>query len=264
MRVISVILLVGGWLASAGAAGAQQRAASIEEILARVQTNTGQFVQTLPDFVCDEKVTSRGVHRGKLNEAVIESHFVGLQTKSGSDSFTERREVTAVNGRPAKRGQKFGGPFLFGGGFSSMLDMTFAPQHVSSHTYKIGGEEMLGGRAALVIEFVTKEAQKDLYFLHYGKPIVQNDTGKAWIDKTSQQVIRLERHYLNVPPGETPIVATVEYGEVTISGKAFWMPLTVRAEQAATVKHNEKGEYVAVYSNYRKFEVSSGIVFDQK
>ena len=240
---------------------AQQASTTVAEILAQVQLNAGQFVRSLPDFVCDERVTSRGTHKGKVTQVVIESHFVGLQKKSGRMSYTETREINTVNGQPARKGQRFQGPFLFGGGFSSILNQTFSPIFVPSHTYKIAGEEMLRETDTLVMEFATKEGQKELYFDYFGKAVVQKDTGKAWIDKGSLQVLKLERHYLNVQKGESPMLATVEYGEVRIDGKPFWMPSRVSAQQ--TFKGGDTGEYLAEYSNYRKFEVSSGIVFTE-
>lgn len=245
----------------------QSPPATVDEILARVQTNTGEFEQSLPDFVCDEKVTSKGVHKGKLSETIVESHFVGLQKKNGNKSFTETREIVTIGGKPARRGQRMDAPFLFGGGFSSVLDLTFAAKNTASQTYKIVGEETLGGRPALVIEFATNEGQKDLFFDNGSRVVAENDTGKAWIDRDSFHVLRLERHYLNVPKGSTPIIATVEYGEVRIGGKPFWMPLAVHAEADAYQigsTHAENGEYAAIYTNYRKFDVSTGIVFDEK
>jgi hypothetical protein len=254
------VLLFTAWLIPQCPLAAQTP--TVDAILAEVQNNAGQFVRSLPDFVCDEKVTSRGLHRGKVLEVVIESQFVGLQKRSGRMSYSETREIRTVDGNPARTGQKFTGPFLFGGGFSSLLDETFSPKYVSSHTYKIAGEEALNGTPAFVLEFATKEAQKELYFLLYGKAVLQKDVGKAWIDKTSLRVLRLERHHLNVQKGQTPMVATVDYGEVRIDGKPFWMPTSVKAEQS--FKGGELGQYLATYTNYRKFEVSSGIVFDEK
>jgi hypothetical protein len=259
MRVLSVLLLLAGRLSSQSAIS-PRAVAPIDEILARVQTNTGQFAQSLPDFVCDEKVTSKAVKRSRPHRVVIESHFVGLQKTNGRMAYTETREIVTVNGSKAAKGQKFEGPFMFGGGFSSLLEHTFSSKSAPSHTYQITGEEMLGGRPALVIEFATKESQQELFLGFYGRGYIQKDTGKAWIDKETMQVMRLERRYLNVPKGETPIVASVEYGEVRIDGKPFWMPATVRAAQTAS-KRWAKGEYLAAYTNYKKFQVSSEISF---
>jgi hypothetical protein len=234
-------------------------AVTIEEILARVQANTGQFEKSLPDFVCDEKITSSALQKGRKTEAVIESHFVGLQERSGKMFFTERREIVSVNGKPARPGERLKGPFLFAGGYSSLLDNTFSEKNVACHTYGFGGEERLGTRDALVIEFATRKGQKTLYMDANGKGYAENDTGKAWISKDTLQLLRLERQFHNVPKRVAPIVVTVEYGEVRIGDRPFWMPLKVMASEPGY-----QGDYLAEYTNYRKFEVSAGIVFEEK
>lgn len=252
--------MTAAFLAFLATAISGQGQPAIDEILARVQTNTGQFVQSLPDFVCDERVTSKAVRRGKQLEVVIESHFVGLQKRAGRNSYTETREVVSINGEPAKKGQKTRGPFLFGGGFSSILEITFSARSIPSHTYKIAADEIVRGKQVIVVEFATREDQKDLYFDSFGKTRLQHDVGKAWLDKDSLQVLRLERHYLNVGEGQSPLISMVEYSNVRIGDKTFWMPSTVTATQSDS-KKTSQAEYRAVYTNYRKFEVSSGIVF---
>ena len=93
--------LLAGWL-SIQALAAQTPAPTIDEILARVQTNTGQFESVLPDFVCDGKVVSLKILRNLLTrEGSAESHFTGLQKKSGKMNFTESREFVTINGKPA-------------------------------------------------------------------------------------------------------------------------------------------------------------------
>lgn len=253
------VVLAGVWLGSVRA----QTAMSVEELVARVQANTDQFEHSLPNFVCDEKVSSSLFHRGKQHDKTIESRFVGVQKRNRNVSFTESREVVSVNGQPAAKDQRYEGPFLFGGGFSSMLSLTFGLEASPYHTYTLAGEETVNGRPAFVLTFKTKEGQHHLFFLIDGKTVVNNDIGKAWIDKESYHVLRLERRYLNVGKNQGPLAAVVDYAEVQIGGQPFWMPKTVHAWQSA-MKGGDHGEFSASYSNYRKFDVSSAIAFDEK
>ena len=78
------------------------------------------------------------------------------------------------------------------------------------------------------------------------------DAGKAWIDSASMQVVRLERHFLNIPAGFSSYSNTIDYGPITIGERQFWMPKTVRAE-VAEKDVNKTGTYLAEYSNCRKF-----------
>ena len=232
----------------------------IGEILAKIQANTAQWEQSLPDFVCEETATSKAIVRRKLQQYVNESHFVGRQQKQGRWLFTEARDVYMVNAKPVAHRQTLRGPILFGGGFSSVLHTTFSKQWAADHIYRFGGEETFRGRAVLTIEYATRQGQKDLLWDFYGRAYPQIDTGKAWIDKDSLQVLRIERRYTNVPKGDSFILAAVEYREVRIEGAPFWMPALVTAEQAKG-KYGEQGRYTAEYRNYRKFNASSSIIY---
>jgi hypothetical protein len=264
MRLAALALCAACWLSGQVVWLDGGPTPTIEEILARVQTNTGQFARSLPDFVCDEKVTSKALRKGQAVETTVESRFMGRQEKSGRMTFTESREVRSVDGKEAGPREKLKGPFLFAGGFSSLLDLTFAANHVAHHTYKIVGEERVLGRPLLVVEFATRSGQDAMKILHYGKPVAASDKGKAWIDRESLQVVKIVREF-GAGRGATAVTATVEYGEARIGERGFWMPLRVSAVQAAgTVapKGVVNGEYVAVYRNYRKFDVTSGISFE--
>jgi len=252
-------LLLAGWL-SIQALGAQTAAPTVDQILARVQTNTGQFEASLPDFTCDETIVARRIEHGVMaRDGSAESHFTGLQKASGRMSFTESREYVTINGAPAVKGQRLGGAFLFEGAFSSLLDGTFSTRAALFHDYQIAGREKCNNRPALVIKFATKRGQSGLRAEWGGRTMVQRDRGTAWIDEETLQVLRIERRFMNLPPGWLGLVARVNYGAVTIDGKPFWMPIEVEAERSSI--DNVSREYRAEYRNYRKFEVSSGISF---
>jgi hypothetical protein len=233
----------------------------VDQVLDRVQANVAEFEASLPDFICSERISSRKVVDGMVRrETVTDSDFVGLQRKSGPHLFTETRKIVRINGKPVANGEDLIGSFLFGGGFSSILIITFAPKNIPYHNYRVAGTELLEGRTALLIEFTTKDDQTELRFDFNGKALIQRDTGKAWIDPESMQVLRLERRFLNVQPksAET-ITAVVDYTRVAIGEKSFWMPKSVWAEDSH--KRKVTGQYLAEYSNYRKFDVSADIKY---
>jgi hypothetical protein len=234
---------------------------NVDQVLTRVQANVAEFESSLPDFICSERIASRKVVDGKVRrETVTDSDFVGLQRKSGPHLFTETRKIVTINGKPVAKGEDLTGFFLFGGGFSWMLVSTFAPKNIPYHNYRVAGTELLEGRSALLIEFTTKDDQTALRFDFNGKALIQRDAGKAWIDPESMQVLRLERRFLNVQPkSDEMITAVVDYTPVAIGEKFFWMPRRVWAED--THKHAVTGQYLAEYSNYRKFDVSADIKY---
>lgn len=239
---------------------------SVDEALARIRENVARFETSLPDFLCSERVTSRRVINGKTTaEVVSDSTIVG--TLKG---FIESREIAAVNGKKVSKAHNLKGPYIYLGGFSSMLILTFGSKWTAYHDYKIAGMETVDGRSLLAVEFTTREAQKELTqeFWHGGmlktqrKALPCRDTGKAWVDPESMQVVRLQTSHLNLPDWVQSEKVSTDYAPVTIDGKPFWMPKSTRAEDVEPSRNPKVPAYntcIAQYANYRKFEASAAI-----
>ena len=251
---------LGLLLVALSSASPSQSAPKLDRILPRVQDHVKEFELSLPDFICDERITSRELMAGTvIHETVIDSTFRGTQNKDGKDKpFIEWREIHTIDGRPAPKGQQLTGPFFFGGGFSSILDAIFSVKNSQYFNYKVIGTEKVDENFAVVIKFETKKGQKAL--LHremFGSQYVMKGSGKAWIDPSSMNVVRLELQYLDPPVPEGVLVVRVDYAEVVINEKKFWMPKTLTAEQTVpNPKVPVGGQYIAEYSNYQQFNVS--------
>ena len=212
----------------------------------------------LPDFVCNEKVTSTELDGDNvIREKVVESLFTGVQRTREANrvhfAFTESREVQAIDGKPVPRGTPFPKlPYRFGGGYSSLISSTFAPDNLPVHNYTLGDTYRSAESTAVLVRFTTKPNQQKLRGIIQGKELVEKDKGAAWIDPKTFQVLRLQRQSLNLPPGLTRSIATVDYGAVKIGDSTFWMPLHIRAE---INEQNSKVtlSYIAEYSNCHKF-----------
>jgi hypothetical protein len=116
----------------------------------------------------------------------------------------------------------------------------------------MAGDTFIGSTPAMVIEYATKKGQTSLLFEVKGKKVIVKDTGKAWIDPVTMQVLRLERHFLDFPTFSS-FATFIDYGETKIGGKTFWMPKTVRAEATDDQAAKNKVEYIAEYSKCRRF-----------
>ena len=263
MRVRSAVCL-GLFQIALASASPSQSVPKLDQVLPRVRDHVKEFALSLPDFICDEKITSRELMGGKtLHETAIDSTFRGTQNIDRNPDgkgppFTEWRDIQTIDGRPAPKGQQLTGPFLFGGGFSSILDEIFSLKNSPYFNYKVIGTEKVDERATVVIRFETKKGQEAL--LHrelFGSQYLLKGSGKAWIDLASMNVLRLELQYLDPPVPEGVLSVVVEYAPVEIHGKAFWMPRTVTAEQTVpNPKMPVGGQYIAEYSNYQEFHVS--------
>jgi hypothetical protein len=241
-----------------------QSVPKLNQILPRIQEHVKEFEHSLPDFICDEKITSKELMAGKtIHETDIDSIFRGTQNRDKNpdkkyQAFTEWRDIQTIDGRPAPKGQQLTGPFLFGGGFSSILVEIFSAENSRYFNYKVIGIDKVDGQAAVVLKFETQKDQQAL--LHrelFGTQYVMKGSGKAWIDLSSMNVLRLEIQYLDPPMPEGVLSLSVDYAPVVIKEQTFWMPKTVTAEQTVpNPKMPVGGQYVAEYSNYQEFKVS--------
>jgi hypothetical protein len=236
----------------------------LDEVLASVSRNVNDFQDLLPDFVCDERITSTAYESGKIRKMkMVNSIFTAIQKPSyrldtGSLAFTENREITAIDRRSVRKGTKMP-PLPVGmfGGFSSLLTMTFSPKTLDVHTYKL--EQELDQNGRLVVHFRTKENQQSLRSILNGEYLIDNDTGTAWIDVQKMQVVRLERDFLRLPRNVKWLRDSVDYGPVSIGGREFWLPHTMRSDaEAWDAKYTTT--FLAEYTNCKKFVADIKIV----
>jgi hypothetical protein len=250
-------------------AGFSQSLPKLAQVLPSIQQHVKEFESSLPDFICDEKITSKELMSGTtIHETDIDSTFRGTQNRDKNPDgkyqpFTEWRDIQTIDGRPAPKGQQLTGPFLFGGGFSSILVEIFSAENSRYFNYKIMGADKVDDKPAVVIKFETKKDQNAL--LHrelFGTQYVMKGSGKAWIELASMNVLRLEIQYLDPPMPEGVLSLAVDYAPVVIQEKTFWMPKTVTAAQTVpNPKAPVGGQYVAEYSNYQEFKVSVRIKY---
>jgi len=233
-------------------------AQSLDALLGDVSRNVKEFQETLPDFVCNERITSTESADGRvIKERVVESVFTGVQRSNVENrfrfAFTESREVLAIDGKAAPKGTAFPKlPYRFAVGFSSLLITTFAPENLRYHNYSIADTYKSATGTAVLVQFATKDDQQALRTMIQGTRLFAKDVGAVWIDLASSKVLRLQRQALNLPPGFSRSMTTADYGPVTIGEQQFWMPIKIKAE---VTERNSRATvtYIAEYSDCRKF-----------
>ena len=230
---------------------------SADEVVGAVSQNVKEFQDLLPDFVCDEKITSAAYEYGKVTKMkTVDSIFTAVQKSSpgpgnGRAAFTESREIVAIDGKATSRHARMPTlPTQFTGGFSGLLSMTFSPDNLQAQHYVLADKPAEDGN--LLVQFTTKDGQQKLGSFLNGQSFLNKDAGRAWIDPRTMQVVRLERDFLNLPRNLTRLTNTVDYGPVTIGDRKFWMPRAVRID--STERNVKKtGSYTATYSNCKRF-----------
>jgi hypothetical protein len=226
----------------------------LSEIIEGVSQHAKEFEELLPDFVCSERITSNRADSGKItSQKTVESVFTSLQSPGSGLAFSESRDVSAIDGKQVRPGTAMPKlPYSMGGGFGSLLAMTFSPANTRVHDYEIAEAEEQQDSKTILIRFRTKPGQRQLGEILNGRHFYSNDVGKALIDVRSMQVLRLERQSLDNPPPFASNSMVVAYGPVTIGEHEFWMPQFVRSE---VVERDPKKTalYLAEYTDCRKF-----------
>lgn len=231
-----------------------------------VRRNIIRFRDTLPDFICSEKITSRVFENGKMSkQKVIESLFTWMRkaAQPTSKMMVESREVLAIDGKPVRKGTKMpDAPFLPKEPTVNTLFILFAGDAGVApffYNYKVTGRENVGDLSALRIEFEQM------------KPLVESIriAGTAWIDLEFMHAVRTEFHPLgfarsSVMDDFDAYSTLTDYAKVEIDGKPFWLPKSVKVEGTQRKSGNSNGyvaRYLAEYANCRRFDVSVEINF---
>lgn len=236
----------------------------IDDVLASVSRNVSDFEDLLPDFVCSEKITSTSYESEKLKEVrTVESTFTAIQQPSaapgrGRLAFTETRDIVAIDGKPVRKGTRMPKlPLAMFGGFGALLSMTFSPGNLKYQNYELDNAKDSAGR--LIIHFTTKDNQRELRTMLDGEGLINKDTGTAWIDPDSMQVVRLQRDFLNLPRALRQLRNTVEYGPTAFDDRKFWLPRSMKTDATDKNPKNTK-TFLAEYTGCKKFTADIKLV----
>ena len=226
---------------------------TMNDVITAASTNVKEFQDVIPDFVCNERITSTRLESGKVkSEKVVDSIF-SINRKSGT-----HREITSIDGRPAKNGAGMPSlPVRITLPFTVVRDLTLSPGNLDAHEFAL--DTGMPAKGPVLIRFSTKKDQKKLVWDLDGDDKVARDEGKVLIDLGSMQVIRMERRLLNLPKSLSRFDLLADFGPFTIGEQQFWLPKMIRTEIAER-DPKKTGTHVAEYSNCRKFGVDTRIL----
>ena len=72
-------------------------------------------------------------------------------------------DIQTIDGRPAPKGQQLTGPFLFGGGFSSILVEIFSPENSRYFNYKVMGADKVDDNLRCLLNLKRKKTRTRCY-----------------------------------------------------------------------------------------------------
>ncbi len=250
-----------------------------DELLLRVWNNFAAYLSSIPNVFADEHVVSsvtsaysptskNGVHDSEMDstiESTIDSIFrlKRVSTDGKTADLIESREIKSVNHQPAAKDQSLTGPALLIGAFSYAPNV-LSPQLKDCYDYRLlpnmrhkPGEAILFLHAdVLVLEYALKSP------LPAGAqcPVREQTVGRAFIDPSSMQIVRLEQRRSHHEEGSRPPVAwswSVNYARVTMDGRHFWLPKTVSSKASSLDGGRFKWSFLATYGNYHLMNVTA-------
>ena len=249
---------------------AQPAPLTVDQVVQKLQANLDAYDKSIPSFMADEYIDSykhefsaRGASATGNVETIAQSVFrlkKEIDHATNTFSFSESRDVSIIDGRPAK-GRQINAPSMVIGAFSGGLAFVAEDQR-TCRTYTL--EKPKAGKP-LVVRFKSAD--------HIPDPEIcilnESSSGRVWINPASMQIERMEldvpRHlFTTLRDDGRPGVPTighwnveVTYKPVILNARTFWLPATILSTCS-----NEQTEwsYSASYRNYHLLEVHSRIV----
>jgi hypothetical protein len=260
----ALTLLALSLLLAALPCNAQQKALTVDAVLARVQENIAEFKKSVPHFVSDESVVSQRFVDDKLKEEMkTESSFEVKPLSTGE--MDESRTIRLVDGKIAKS-QKVVLPI------GAISGYTYALRFVDDKCLAYSLGEVQGVDKTILVLGSPKPASADCHYL-------PSFSMKALVDPQSFQILRLEYTFqdcqihfrLQGIIEQTPFVPCAiikdkvvtgveEYAQVALGGKTFWLPKIVTSDLKDKDDRKKPDHYEAHYTNYHLFAVSSKIL----
>ncbi|MGA2038827.1 MAG: hypothetical protein ABSH42_06080 [Bryobacteraceae bacterium] len=220
--------------------------------------NAKEYSAHLPNFRCAQEThrfTGPASKPDELKEA--NSFRDELTFEDGRETY----RVVEIDGNKTEASRQDLNFVNSKGEFGSMLMGLFDPE--VGATYKWAGRAMAMGVLCQVFEVAVPRARSNftLTFNRMGEPA--GYTGKVFVDDETGMVRRLTIQGDSLPPTfplQSPSFA-LEYGMVRIGTVDYLLPLrsTMQVRRGKVVERNE-----SVFREYRRFEASSGIKFDNK
>jgi hypothetical protein len=95
------LVCLGALLLALCSAGLPESLPKLNQVLPHIQQHVKEFESSLPDFICDEKITSRELMGGRtIHETDIDSTFRGTQNRDKKLDGKYEPFTNGVTSRP--------------------------------------------------------------------------------------------------------------------------------------------------------------------
>jgi hypothetical protein len=251
-----------------------------DALLLRVWTNFKGYLSSIPNVFADEHVVSSvttahsSVSRNPNSEMVsttdttVDSIFrlKRFSADGKTADLIESREIKAVNHLPAVKDQSLIGPAILTGAFSRAPNV-LAPEFKDCYDYRLLPNKRHNPDVAVLF------LRADVLVLEYALkspppagvqcPVREETRGRAFIDPTSMQIVRLEQQRPHHDEGSGLAVAwswSIDYAHVMMDGKQFWLPKIISSKASSLDGGRYRWSFLATYGNYHLTTATSTIL----
>ena len=248
--------LGAAFLAAAAVAALAQELPPGVLLLSRIKRHVREEMAQLPDYTCLQTAARYARRRGSralqpldtMRLEVLESGHKELFAPPGAHDF-DRDRVSGM----APIG-------LSGDGiFALYLESLFV---ADKGIFEYRGEEPFAGRRAVRYDFRIPRLQSGFQLEVEGVSGVAATKGSFWADPASLDLMRMEVHADDIPPGipAASLSFSIEYARTQIGSRSVLLPQTAVTDLVET--SGEEGRNVTNYTHCRAFHAESSITFD--
>jgi hypothetical protein len=230
-----------------------------EVIIEQARNEAGNFLEGLPNYVCQEIMTRYQSEPGSKNWRPIDIVSMALVYENRQESYRNLE----INGKATKKNIEDLSGSWSTGEFGSVLADIFSPATAADFEYR--KQTRSAGRAALVYDFSVERERSHWRIMVASQLITPPYQGSIWIDKETKRVLRIEMQATHIPdafPSDKVEMAT-DYEFVRFGGEhQFLVP--VHAESLGCQRDTGTCSRNAIdFRNYHKYSGESVITFDK-
>ena len=236
------------------AATPARRAIVGDPLIAKAREKVFDFVDNLPNFVCDQVTRRYASHKIQTNWKFKDRFEVELFYSNSKEDYRNVRH----NGKLLKKGSPEDSGQWSTGEFGSLLAALFHPE--TNAKFRFRSTSTAAGIEARIYDYSVSKAESH-WEIRMGPSVKPSYSGAVWIDPASGGVLRIEMGTKSLPAGYgvDKVESIVDYNWVTIGGTKYLMPVKSDNLSCQTGTFDcDKNEIE--FKNYRKFAVESNVL----
>jgi hypothetical protein len=227
-----------------------------EVVLEKAREAAGSFLETLPNYVCQEFMTRYASQSHVVSWQPLDVVSTALVYENGRESY---RDVS-INGKLTKKNIEDLPGSWSTGEFGTVLADVFSPSTAADFRYR--RESRSGGRSAMVYDFSVDRPHSHWRIMVASQMVQPSYRGSVWIDKETKRVLRIEMQATRLPEAfpSDKVESATDYEFVRFADRQFLVP--VHAETLSCERGTDNcGRNTIDFRNYHKYSGESSIIF---